>query len=166
MSRSGTSATGRALPDRTADTLAQWLRTHPGVRMLCRDRAGMYAEGARSGAPRAQQVADRFHLLRNLAETLEQVFHQHRPVLKDLHVPSAVLPLTIADQPSVVEESSPRPTARNEAIPLSCEGVSQRRTHQRRRYEQVCQLARQGRTFRAIAQQVGPPQLPSEARQD
>jgi transposase len=143
------------LPDRESTTLAQWLQDHPGVQVIARDRATAYADGARHGASTATQVAARFHLLRHLAEALEQVFHQHRRGLQALHVPSAGLPRALADQPAVLEAPSPPSTAEPAAPLPPSDGASPRHTHRRLRYEQVCHLARQGWTFQAIAQQVG-----------
>lgn len=53
------------LPDREGATVAQWLADHPDVEIVCRDRGGGYREGADKGAPRALQIADRWHLLEN-----------------------------------------------------------------------------------------------------
>jgi transposase len=51
------------LPDRSTESAEAWLRTHPEVDIVSRDRGGEYAAAAKKGAPQAQQIADRFHLL-------------------------------------------------------------------------------------------------------
>jgi hypothetical protein len=60
------------LADRSADSTAAWLRLHPEIEMVSRDRAGLYADGARQGAPQARQIADQFHLLQNFREAVER----------------------------------------------------------------------------------------------
>src|SRR5947209_18614176 len=63
--------------DRTADTSAAWMSTHPEIEVVSRDRGGGYAAAARKAVPGATQTADRLHLLKNLGEALEGVLARH-----------------------------------------------------------------------------------------
>jgi transposase len=70
------------LPDREAETFAKWLKAHQGVEIISRDRGGDYAKGATLGAPNAQQIADRWHILKNLSETMQNFFLRKPSQLK------------------------------------------------------------------------------------
>jgi transposase len=72
------------LPDRAEETLQAWLQTHPEIEILSRDRAGEYAAAARKGAPQAQQVADRFHLLLNLRDSLKKLMERKQAWLPEV----------------------------------------------------------------------------------
>ncbi len=93
------------LPDRTAETAEAWLRSHPEVEVVSRDRGGDYAAAARKGAPQAQQVADRFHLLQNLRERLKEVMDRKQDCL-----------------PEVKERAS-------DAIPAKARGIKEQSAH-------------------------------------
>ncbi len=70
------------LPDREAETFQKWLLAHPGVEIISRDRGGAFAEGARLGAPKAQQIADRWHVLSNLSDAMQGFFLTKEPLRK------------------------------------------------------------------------------------
>jgi transposase len=70
------------LPDREAETLSAWLKRHPGVEVISRDRAPGYASGSTAGAPTAVQVADRFHLVKNVRDALEQLMMRQNRLLR------------------------------------------------------------------------------------
>jgi transposase len=137
------------LHDREADTLASWLRAHPGVTIIARDRLKAYMDGARAGAPQATQVADRFHLLQNLAEALDQVFSAHGHALKAVSEALSRVPVVQPDGRTAmpVPPSTPTPQAQTRAV--------QRRARRLTIYERVWTLHRQGWSNRAIAQQLG-----------
>jgi transposase len=66
------------LPDDESATLAAWLRQHPGAKVVARDRGLRIRDGVRWGASNAVQAADRFHLLRNVVDALDQLQRQRR----------------------------------------------------------------------------------------
>ncbi|MDX3763739.1 transposase [Streptomyces sp. AK02-04a] len=70
------------LPDRTSETFAAWLQSHPGAEIICRDRASAYTKAVKEAAPHALEVADRWHLLQNLSAAVEKTCHQHRDCLR------------------------------------------------------------------------------------
>jgi transposase len=136
------------LRDREADTFAAWLRSHPGAEVICRDRAGAYADGARQGAPDAIQVADRWHLYHNLSQHVEKAVARHRGCL---------------DEPA--PEPEPREAAGGQDVPdlqQAATAAAARRAEQstlavrtRQRYEQVQALRAQGKGIKPIARQTG-----------
>ena len=146
------------LPDREAASLIEWLAAHPGVEIICRDRAGAYAEGATKGAPTALQVADRFHLLQNLHATLTRVLEQHAAALKPQTTPDESTPPAAPEPPADARPQSAAPVRAVPPAPPSARDqaqAQQRRARRLARYEQVCQLRQAGYSGRAIAEQVG-----------
>jgi len=147
------------LRDREADTFAEWLKEHPGTEVICRDRAGAYADGGRRGAPDAVQVADRWHLYHNLAGHVEKAVARHRGCLDEP-----------APEPAPGEQPAPdlEQAAATAAAQRAEESALAVRT--RERYEQVQALRAQGKGIKPIMRQTGlakgdrPPLLPRGQR--
>lgn len=133
------------LPDCTAATIAAWLAAHPSIRLVSRDRGTAIVEGVTRGAPGATQVADRWHLLKNLGAALERVLVRTRGAWHAALVGAA----PEEERETDVDAPPPRtPTPR--AVQAAQEQYA-RRTRRIARYEEVRRLHREGWSGHAIA---------------
>jgi transposase len=137
------------LEDRAAETVATWLHAHPDVTIVARDRAEAYAAGIRQGAPEATQVADRFHLLKNLAAALQEVFNGHHREIDQLnHLPH--------NEPSAQDDDSvTAPTECPVAMTKAQQQIAHNRAKRVVEYAQARALHEQGWTLKAIATHMG-----------
>jgi len=141
--------TGRpidVLLGRKAEPLIEWLKRHPGIEVIARDRASAYADAARLGAPDAVQVADRFHLVKNVGDALREVVDQKSWALPNPPQQSA------ADQVELV-----LPTSKSNSKPASAQQRKHAATTERRRllHAEVVRRRTNGESMGAIAEATG-----------
>lgn len=74
------------LPDRDSETVQEWLEKHPTIEVVTRDRSGEYRDAINKALPEAVQVADRWHLLKNLVKAIQRYFSRHRESVRQLIV--------------------------------------------------------------------------------
>jgi len=136
------------LPDRSAESTAQWLRAHPGTEIVNRDRASLYAEAVTQAASHAVQVADRWHLLHNMSDALLGALVSHYRLLAEVAQAAAGTPKA-ATTPSEQQPPSTEPPSRKQRV--------QKQNRERRvaRYETVMEQLRRGASQRDIARNCG-----------
>jgi transposase len=147
------------LTGRDGDALRQWLQAHPGVEIISRDRASAYAAAASEAVPDAVQVADRWHLLKNVREMLERFFERNRGKILAVSTALAQM-LTLVEpatdpfcpeQPKPEPDKCPRP-------PLIAEPLTQEQTppttDRQERFEEVRRRHAEGQSIRQIAKEM------------
>lgn len=143
------------LPDKKAQTLALWLKQHPEVEIISRDRDGAFAEAAALGAPQATQVADRFHLAQNLGDALQRILARHSTALR-----AAIQVRADGSTAEAQSEGGPTEAARVSAsTPVSTPPEllpsappETPRTEREQRFQEVLALHERGWSYRRIAQ--------------
>jgi transposase len=140
------------LPERSADALCAWLKEHPEVEIISRDRADDYIRGATAGAPQAVQVADRWHLLRNLRDALKGTADRHhadvQAAAQGVDLPS---PEPAPIRPGAESQPPPAPSV----PPQAAESHQAGRSRREATYEEVLELHQQGISRRRIAAHLG-----------
>jgi transposase len=141
------------LPGRDGAALQAWLKEHPGVEVITRDRWAAYAQAATEGAPQARQVADRWHLLKNLREAVERLLERRSDAVQEClkgATPAATPP---PESPSTPPPVLPPPAEPD--LPTPRQQVRQAKRQRRvDRYEHVRALHRQGKSARGIAREL------------
>jgi transposase len=129
------------LPDREAGTVAGWLAGQPSVAVVCRDRAGAYADAAARGAAQAIQVADRWHLWHNLAHHVQKAAARHRRCVTAVQHPEPA--------PAPAIPTSP-PPAQTGCSPGSAYAIRWSEQHRR-----VHELLSNGCSLKGISRELG-----------
>ena len=138
------------VPERSNEAFAGWLQAHPGVEFISRDRGEAYGTGATAGAPDAVQVADRWHILKNLGDALQKLLARHTADLQQAAqesaaeaAPAPVVPPVPAALPPKSRPRTPKPVT-----------PSAQRLRQLAMYQRVHELVAQGRSVGAIAREL------------
>ncbi len=136
------------LPDRSASATADWLKQHPDIEIVSRDRCGSFAQGTRERAPQARQIADRFHILQNLREAIQAQLSRA--------VGSSARPLLPADVDDDREAVISR-SARDKHGGAEHRCLTRMANHRSRQamFERVRTLHREGRSVSDIVRQTG-----------
>ena len=131
------------LADREAESVQKWLAKHPEVEIVSRDRGGCYVDGATWGAPQATQVADRWHILSNLGDAVEEFLIRAHIRLPDKAAASEA------------HEEGDQPLSSFSAT-KACQRKSQARLLRKwKLYQRVQELHATGMSLRRIGEELG-----------
>ena len=140
------------LEGRDGATVVPWLREHPAIKVIARDRAGAYADAARKAAPHAQQVADRWHLMHNMCEAVERMLLRHACKLREAaSLVSEAMRLDAQPAGSSAEADADAVASTVPRLKAWQRQGVERRAVRVARYEEAVRRRKQGESIKAIA---------------
>lgn len=135
------------LEDRSAETLAAWLKHYPKLRIISRDRSTEYERAIEYGAPQAVEVLDRWHLLKNLRQSTERILEGNYAVLSGITLPAKSG--AFGEKDALMEHTPAPRSSKEEAASAAY------RKRRLARYEKVRKLHEQGMSMMAICRTLG-----------
>ncbi|MCB9282649.1 MAG: ISL3 family transposase [Lewinellaceae bacterium] len=139
------------LSDRESETVKNWLNAHPGIEIISRDRATGYAQAAREGAPEALQVADRWHLLKNLGDALKRMLDSNNTELRQ--AAKDIAEAEMAEKPQPVGKTEVQPEGKKSDTPKV--GSEDKQPKYEALFQEVKKLQRQGASKKSVMRQLG-----------
>jgi transposase len=143
------------LPDREDKTLEAWLRNHPGIELITRDRSSVYANAITTACPQAVQVADRWHLLANLSEVVERYLDTQRAAINQSVLATLIKEENQSAQPLTDDQLPPSLTWETDLSQLMTTARVNCTSKSYTTFQKVKQLQAQGHGIRAIARHLG-----------
>lgn len=137
------------LKDATAESFAAWLEKHPTIEVVSRDRGTTFADGANRGAPQALQIADRWHIIKNMGDVLEKVLARHHADVKRVMAPAA------EEEQQVIAAVEQQALARTLSRSQKEQQRQARQERRRDTFMRVQELAAQGWSGASIARMLG-----------
>lgn len=147
------------LDSRQVEAVSGWLLAHPSVEIVSRDRGKEYVSAVTTALPQATQIADRWHLLKNLRQALETLLLHKRAVLKNAAEAGQGMESPLSSHRPLTDQATQTPEPEQETLPTKVtpkvtEDQAARRQRRQERFEDVHRFHERGHSIRSIARET------------
>ena len=146
------------IPSREAEDVARWLKQYPQVEVVSRDRSPIYATAINLALPNADQVADRFHIVKNIYEVLEKILHRERKTIAQVseEMRRQANRISRENQSPIENERFKQPKVTKSETEIAAGKIKQSAARTRRieKYEAVKRLRGQGVSISEISRRL------------
>lgn len=145
------------IPSRETEDVAEWLQKYPQVEVVSRDRSQTYANAINFALPHAEQIADRFHLVKNIYEVLEKMLHRERKTISEVsdEICQTINRIKLEKQKLLDDKGNKifrEPITKKEKIAQAKQSEAGKRRMEK--YETVQKLRKEGMSIQGISRRL------------